>query len=274
MSDNKAKNVNPRVIEVLENLPELPSMPSVVGQALDLLENPETDVKQLADTISRDISMTTQILKLVNSAYYGFPSQITSINKAMALLGFDKIKSLILSVAVKPMMLSYSGKALWNHSLRCAVGCQHIARSLDYGDLDEAFIMGLLHDIGKTVMQIYNKKAYPEIDKLVAIGADILDAERAFYGFTHTEMGRALVDKWKLPLIIGITAEHHHNPLKSEEAVSASIVYVADKITQEELKFPIFDNEIINCFDYEIQSPEALREEIFELSKPIEAALS
>ncbi len=274
MSENKIQAVNPKVLEVLENLPELPSMPTVVGQALDLLEDPKTDIKQLADIISTDISMTTQILKLVNSAYYGFPSQITSMNKAMALLGFDKVRSLILSVAVKPMMMSYSGKALWNHSLRCAVGCQHIARSLDYGDLDEAFIMGLLHDIGKTVMQIYNKKAYPEIDKLVGIGADILDAERTFYGFTHTEIGKALVEKWKLPLIIGITAQHHHNPLNSEETISASIVYVADRITQNQLKFPIFDNEIIDSFDYEVQNPEMLREEIFELSQPIVEALS
>ncbi len=265
---------NPRVIEALENLPELPSMPTVVGQALDLLDDPKIEVKDLAKVISMDMSMTTQILKLVNSAYYGFPSQITSINKAMALLGFDKVKSLILSVAVKPMMMSYSGKALWHHSLRCAVGCQHISKSLNYGDSDEAFIMGLLHDIGKTVMQIYDKNAYPEVEKLVAIGADRLETERTFYGFTHTEMGRALVDTWKLPLIIGITAKHHHNPLESEETVSSSIVYVADRITQEELKFPIFEPEIIDSLDYEIPNPEALREEIFGLSEPIVEALS
>lgn len=265
---------NPKVIEVLQNLPQLPSMPTVVGQALDLLDDPEAEVKDLAKVISMDISMTTQILKLVNSAYYGFPSQITSINKAMALLGFDKVKSLILSVAVKPMMLSYSGKALWYHSLRCAVGCQHIAKSLDYGDSDEAFIMGLLHDIGKTVMQIQDKNAYQEVEKLVAIGADELETEKTFYDYTHTEMGRALVDTWKLPLIIGITAEHHHNPLESEETVSSSFVYVADRITQHELKFPIFEPEVVDNFDYEVPNPEALREEIFELSEPIIEALS
>jgi len=274
MGINKNQEINPKVIEVMENLPELPSMPTVVGEALSLLDDPKTDVKQLAEVISKDISMTTQILKLVNSAYYGFPQQITSISKAMALLGFDKVRSLILSVAVKPMMMSYSGKALWNHSIRCAVGCQHISKSLDYGDPDEAFVMGLLHDIGKTVMQIYNKKAYLEIEKLVNIGADVLDAESTFYGFTHTEMGRALVEKWKLPLIIGLSAQYHHNPLNSGEAVSASIVYVADRITQEQLKFPIFDSEIIDSFDYEVQDPEALREEIFEHSQPIIDALT
>lgn len=260
--------------EVIENLPEIPSMPAVVGQALKLIDEPDTDVKQLADIISMDIAMTTQILKMVNSAYYGFPSQITSINKAMALLGFDKIRSLILSVAVKPMMMSYSGKALWNHSIRCAVGAQYIAKSLGVGNPDDAFVMGLLHDIGKTVMQLYNSSAFNEVEKLVSIGADILDAERTFFGFTHTEAGKIMVEKWNLPLIIEIIVEHHHNPLESEETANTSIVYVADRITQENLKYPIFEQEIIDSFDYEIQSPEALREEIFELSKPIIEALS
>ncbi|HSA06547.1 MAG TPA: HDOD domain-containing protein [Candidatus Gastranaerophilales bacterium] len=274
MSNDKKQTDNLIVEQILNNLPELPSMPAIVAQALNLIDDPNTEVKQLADVLSKDISMTTQILKLVNSAYYGFPAQITSINKAMALLGFDKIRTLILSVAVKPMMMSYSGKALWNHSIRCAVGAHHISKSLNYGDPDEAFVMGLLHDIGRTVMQIYNKNAYSEIDKLVAIGADVLEAERTFYGFTHTEMGKALVQKWKLPLIIGIAAQHHHNPLEAEETVSASIVYVANQITQEQLKYPVFNNEIIDSFDYEIQNPDALREEIFELSKPIIEVLS
>ncbi len=267
-------NDNHKIAEIIETLPELPSMPTVVAQALNLLDDPKANIQQLSNIISKDISMTTQILKLVNSAYYGFPSQITSINQAMAILGFNKIKSLILSVAVKPMMMSYSGKTLWNHSIRCAIGAQYLGKSLGYGDPDEVFIMGLLHDIGKTVMQIYNKDAYPEIEKLVSIGANVLDAERAFYGFTHTEMGKALVEKWKLPLVIGITAEHHHNPLASDEKVFSSIVYVANRITQEQLKYPVFSPEIMDSFDYEIQDPEALRKEIFELSQPIINALS
>lgn len=274
MSVDKDNVPQTNINEVLETLPEIPSMPAVVGQALNLLDDPNADIKQLANILSMDIAITTQILKLVNSAYYGFPSQITSINKAMALIGFDKVRSLIMSVAVKPMMMSFSGKALWNHSIRCAVGCQYLSKSLNYGDPDEAFVMGLLHDIGKLIMFIYNKSAFSEIQKLVSIGADILDAERTFYGFTHTEAGKALVKKWNLPLIVGITAEHHHNPLRSPETVSSGLVYVADRITQEELKYPIFSSRIIDSFDYEIQDPEALRKEIFEESQPILEALS
>src|SRR3989339_730089 len=93
--------------DIIDNMSGIPSMPTVVSESLNLIDNPNSNIRQLADIISKDIAITTQILKLVNSAYYGFPSQITTINKAMALLGLNKIKSLILSVAVKPMMMSY-----------------------------------------------------------------------------------------------------------------------------------------------------------------------
>jgi HD-like signal output (HDOD) protein len=134
--------------------------------------------------------------------------------------------------------------------------------------------MGLLHDIGKTIMLIKNKDAYPEVQKLVDIGADVLETERTFYGFTHAEVGRALVEKWNLPLMIGITAEHHHNPLGSQEVVGTSIIYVSDRICQEKLKYPIFKQEIIDSLDYEISDPETLLQEVFEMSQLIIDALS
>ena len=273
-----SENINPsskiKARAAIENLKELPSIPAVVVQALNLIDDPNANINRLAEIISTDISITTQILKLVNSAYYGFPSQITTINKALALLGFNKVKGLIMGVAIKPMMLSDHGKMLWHHSLRCAVAARYLAKNLRYRDPEEAFVFGLLHDICKTVLQIQNIDAYREIQKLVSIGADVLDAERTFYGFAHTDAGKALVEKWNLPLIIGITVAHHHNPLKSEEITSASIVYVADRITQDRLKYPVFKQEIIDAFDYEVPDPEGMREEIIRISQPIIDAFS
>ncbi|MFH0703100.1 MAG: HDOD domain-containing protein [bacterium] len=259
---------------IIDKMPNLPSMPTVVVEALNIFENPKSNINQLADIISKDISLTTQILKMVNSAYYGFPSQITTINKAMALLGFNKVKSLILSVAVKPMMMSHCGKSLWEHSIRCAVGCQMIAKSLGIGEGDEAFIMGLLHDIGKTVLEIYNKDAVNEINRLAGLGANILTAEKMIFGFTHTEVGQELVIRWKLPLMISTCVKYHHKPQESENPSVAGCVYVADRITQEQLKYPILDPDISNLLDFDISDPLSFREKIFETSQPIINALS
>jgi len=260
--------------QIIEEMPNLPTMPTLVIEALNIIGNPKSNINQLSEIISKDISMTTQILKMVNSAYYGFPSQITTINKAMALLGFNQVKSLIMSVATKPMMMSCCGKTLWEHSIRCAVGCQLIAKSLGEGQTDEAFVMGLLHDIGKTVLEVYNKNAVNEIQRLVGLGADILTSEKMIFGFTHTEVGEELVLRWKLPVLIGSCVRYHHKPQESEVPSMAGIVYVADRISQPQLKYPILEPEIVDLLDFDISDPVSLREEVYKTSEPIINALS
>lgn len=260
--------------QIIDEMPDLPSMPTVIVEALNIIGNPKSNINQLSEIISKDLAMTTQILKMVNSAYYGFPTQITTINKAMALLGLNKVKSLVLSVAVKPMMMSYCGKNLWEHSIRCAVGCQIIAKGLGRGETDEAFVMGLLHDIGKTILEIYNKDAVSEVNKLVNIGADRLTAEKMMFGFNHTDIGQELVTRWKLPLIIGTSIKYHHRPQESPDSSIAGLVYVADRVTQEQLKYPILDSDIVDVLDFDIPDPLQLREDIILISQPIIAALS
>jgi len=269
-SESTAQNAR----KALTGLTELPSMPAVVIQALNLMDDPNANINRLAEIISTDLSITTQILKLVNSAYYGFPSKITTINKAVALLGFNALKGLILGVAVKPMMLSDKGKSLWYHSLRCAVASQFLAKNLKHGDPEEAFVLGLLHDIGKAVMQMNDMEAYSEVQKLVEIGADIIATERTFFGYSHTDAGSLIVEKWKLPLIIGLVAKDHHNPCISQERMSAGIVYVANKISQDNPKHCVFNQDIIDSLDFEISDFEAMREKVLELSQPIIDAFS
>ena len=260
--------------EIINNMTGIPSMPTVVSESLNLIENPNSSVRQLAEILSKDIAITTQILKLVNSAYYGFPSQITTINKAMALLGFNTIRNLILSVGLKPMLMTNSGKALWEHSIRCAIACQMLSKSLGVLDPDEAFVMGLLHDIGKSVMESADKDAIKEISRLTTLGADVLQAEKMFFGFTHTEIGKELVIKWKLPAVVATAISYHHNPLASQNKLHSCLVYVADRISREPLKYPILDPDIVDSFDFEIQDPVALREKVFESASHIISALS
>jgi putative nucleotidyltransferase with HDIG domain len=265
---------NKSIKEILDGSTVVPSVPTVLAQSLNLMEDPNSNIKQIADLISKDISLSAQVLKLVNSAYYGFPSQITTINKAMALLGFNTIKNLILSVSVKAIMMSNSGKPLWEHSVRCAVACQMLSKSLGGIDPDEAYIMGLLHDIGKTVMDSVNKDAVKEITRLTSLGADILQAEKMFFGYTHTDLGRELALKWKLPAVVGTAIRFHHMPLIADNKLHAGIVYVGDRITRVPIKYPILDPDIVDSFDFEVPDPMALREKVFEASEHIITALS
>lgn len=262
------------VKQIIDEMPNLPSMPSVVSEALKIIGNPKSNINQLAEVLSKDISITTEILKMVNSAYYGFPSQITTINKAMALLGFNRVKSIIMGAAMKPMMMTYCGRKMWEHSIRCAVGSQLLAKSLGEEQVDEAFVMGLLHDVGRTVLEIYNKDAVNEVNRLISLGADNLVAERMMFGFTHTEIGGELVKKWKLPVLIEEAVKFHHTPQLAENQAIAGIVYVADRLSQEQLKYPVLDPDILQVMDFDVPDPMELREEIFKASQSIIAALS
>lgn len=265
---------NVTIKDILESSNGIPVMPVVLSQALNLIENPNSSIKQLADIISKDLSLTSQILKLVNSAYYGFPSQITTINKAMALLGYNTIRNLLMSVGLKPMLMTNSGKSIWEHSIRTAVACEMLSKSLGNVDPDEAFVMGLMHDIGKAIMEAYNKEAVKEIVRLTNLGADILQAEKMFFGFTHTEVGKELVIKWKLPAVVGNAIRYHHTPLLADNKLLSGIVYLSDRISRDPIKYPVVDPDIVDAFDFEVPDPMAFREQVFEASGHIISALS
>jgi len=257
------------ITELINNLENIPSMPTILSEALNTIDSPKANFLKLAEIISKDFSLSSQVLKLVNSTYYGFPGQITTIDKAMALLGFDTIKTLILSVVVKPMIMTHSGKALWEHSIRCAVACQIMSKSLGFGDPNGAFVMGLLHDLGKIVLEIANKDSVKDVNNLVHAGTDILEAETKYFGFNHVDAGKALASKWKLPLIIITAISYHHNPLASQSKMLSSLIYVADRVCIEPLKYPILDPDIVDSFDFEVPDPMELREQVFEVSNHI-----
>lgn len=264
---------NTTLDKIIEDLPNLPSMPQIVFEALAIIGNPKSSIRSLSKVISRDLSITTQILKMVNSAYYGFPSRIATINQAMALLGFENVRGVIFGAATKPMLTTYSGKSLWQHSIRCAVGCQIMAKGLGMWDPDEAFVVGLLHDIGKTVMETYDRNRVKELFRLVSMGADSMYMEQQLFGFLHTEAGAALAAKWKLPQVIVDCIRYHHTPQDCDDIALSQIVYVANILTQENDEYPVFDPEVVEYLDFEITNPVDVRNQIFELSESIIKAL-
>lgn len=260
--------------KIIQQMPELPAMPNIVAIALDVMKDPTASVTKLCEVISSDQAITTEILKVVNSAYYGLPQQITTINQATALLGFNKVRNLILSCAVKPMLMSHGGKALWEHSIKAAIGAEIIGKSLGRSDADECFVFGLLHDVGKIVFEVYNKSALQEVDRLVAFGADRSAAEKMMFGFDHSEAGDELITKWRLPKVIRSCVRYHHTPQLSEFPSSVGIIYAADRIVQEPIKYPIIETEIANAIDFDLPDPLVLREQILEKSEQMIKALS
>lgn len=252
------------VREIIQNLKDLPAMPNVVVIALEVIKNPNSSAKQLAHTIENDHAITSSILKIVNSSYFGLANQVTSIDKAITLLGFGEIKNIILSFAMKPMISTQGGKDIWEHSLKTAIASELLAKKLGRDNPDECFALGLLHDMGKLVFMLYNPAAAAEVVKMVNRGVDIFLAERMAFGFDHTIAGYELGAHWRLPKLIQQAMKYHHRPQMSEQPENIGIVYFANQLVKEPFKKPYFDIEVTSKLRMNVSNPEEIREEILE----------
>ena len=230
---------NPMVQEikkVTESIISLPTLPVVVSKMIEMVDNPKTSTASLARLISIDQSLTAKILKLANSAYYGFPREISTVNMAIVVLGFNTVKNMGLSLSVFDMFKDAEGGALfdvskfWEHSIGCGAASRMIARRMKYRFVGEAFVAGLLHDIGKVILNQYVHKEFMETLRLASLGKVSLDeAEEEVMGTGHAEVGSWLAEKWNLPKIIVESITFHHEPWEAKaEPLLVAIVNVAD----------------------------------------------
>jgi putative nucleotidyltransferase with HDIG domain len=215
--------------KVLREIKNLPTLPGIVAKLGKMAENPDTTTEQMGRVISKDHILASKLLKLVNSAFYGFPQRISSLNSAIILLGFNVIKSLIISASIFEVMEAQDVE-LWEHSLGCAVVCNVLARHLGVKDPEEISTAGLIHDIGKVAIKMELPREYEMITALsLEKKISRLEAEREILGLDHAEVGSWLAKSWNLPnKLIEPIACHHVPQLAKEEQQASAIVHFAN----------------------------------------------
>lgn len=253
-----------KIEEILSHVEELQSMPTVFLEALENINDPQVNAMKLSNIVSKDMALTTKLLRFVNSAFYGFEKEITQVNNAIAMLGFQMVKDIILMMAMKPMMTSQGGKDLWEHSIRCAYTSQMLAESILDSPAEEVFTIGLLHDIGRAIIQIYSNEDFEEIERLRKMGVDKLLIEDDLIGVTHPELGEAFAQKENLPEVISASIRHHHDPFVPGAPGMARIIYLAEMLIQKDTKTELITPEILEKLEIEIEDVDSLRQEIFE----------
>ena len=253
-----------KTIELVNNVKDIHAMPSVIVKALNIMKKPTASMKELGDIVMYDQSLTIKILALVNSAYYGFSQQISSINIALSLLGLVKVKNIIVAVAMKPMMSNSGDKELWKHSMRVAAGCEYLATLTKIMDSDEAFIAGFVHDVGKMVLHMHNDKLYAKVISAVAEGADILDAEKKYYDSDHVKTGSLLAKRWQLPILLANIISYHHAPSLSSIPVPCSLVCLIDTLVQDKFNPSAIDKDFLKTLGIDFSDVEDLRNAILQ----------
>ena len=215
--------------KVLREIKNLPTLPGIVAKLGKMAEDPDTTTEQMGRVISKDHILASKLLKLVNSAFYGFPQRISSLNSAIILLGFNVIKSLIISASIFEVMEAQDVE-LWEHSLGCAVVCNVLARHLGVKDPEEISTAGLIHDIGKVAIKMELPREYEKITELSQEKKiSRLEAEREVLGLDHAEVGSWLAKSWNLPNKLVEPIACHHDPhLAKEEQQASAIVHFAN----------------------------------------------
>ena len=213
-------------IQLLKNLPTLPGMIDQISRAVESKRFSAADIGKL---ISRDQVLTAKVLKLANSAFYGFSRGVGSITHALVLLGFDVVKGLILTSSVFDLMKN-RGEELWRHSMAAASAAGVIGQELGLADVEELGLAALLHDLGKVVIRVHMPDDSQSIQELVEVeGMTVRQAEETVLGFSHTHVGLWLAESWKLPQEMTEPIRWHHQPAASRNApVYTAVVHLAD----------------------------------------------
>lgn len=217
--------------ERVETIEALPTVPATLKQISGMLEKPRLSIEELGRFIAGDPALTSKILKMVNSAAYGFPNRISSISHAIMLLGLNVVRGLLLGVSVFELMRR-NIEGLWEHSLGCAVAARWIAQKKQVKEPEEVSVCGLLHDIGKVILILHFPEEYEKVQaKAGKEGITLHEAERLFFDATHSDVGSWLARKWRFPVNLVEAIEYHHRPRLSKSAqLETAIVHVSDAL--------------------------------------------
>ena len=230
--------------KIYSKIDEIPTLPAVVPKLLSVMESETSNASDIANTISNDPALSSKILKVANSAYYGFSQEILSLKLAMPLLGHNMVKSLALSIGVMNSLPSgrrspnFSDKGLWIHSLAVATLMQELGKRFRKGgNPEQFFIIGLLHDIGKVVLNQYFSELFQEaLEEVHNEGiAGLHIAESRLIGFDHGEIGAMLLTRWKFPDVISNSIALHHQKEAPEgtNGRDVAMLRVANALPQE-----------------------------------------
>lgn len=222
---------------ILSRVKRLPTLPVVVFKLLKLIESPTATATELSEVVAMDQGLTARILRLVNSSFYALRSEVVRVSHAIALLGFVAVRDLALGLSVADMFgreresPEFHGDAVWEHTLGCGICARLIAERVGYLPVEEAFVAGLLHDIGTLVLFDHCRADFDAAlrtarEELIALP----QAERLVLGTDHAEVGGVLAEHWRLPKGLRGPIRGHH-ALTGQDRLT-DIIYLANALAK------------------------------------------
>lgn len=272
--------MNPEQRRILiQKVSNLPTLPSVIHKIMEVADSTGGNAAALAEVLSKDPSLTSLILRLVNSAYYGQHRQITSIDHAIVILGFQLVKTIALGAGIfrdgaADGHANFDREAFWVHSLAVATGSKMLAEALPRDlDRDVFFLSGLLHDLGKVVFDNYFNDEYRKVIALTRLqNLWIRDAELRLMDMDHCKAGFYLARKWRFPQETAMAIRYHHDlsRVSGDEGIVCAAVHAADVICRRIKIGSGGDDQIIEL-DPSVSTYGITRDLLGEIERKLEA---
>ena len=222
--------------KILEKIKELPTLPTVFSRLSDAMSNPRITNDEIAEIISSDQAAALKVLKVVNSAFYGFSGRIDTISRAILYLGLNEVRNLVFALSVinlfkkKKALMNFRPAEFWSHSIGVGIVTRIIGSTIQIPNLENFFLAGILHDIGKLILFEHAPDDYEKVlEKVEEKRCLIMEAEKEVLGFDHAKIGELLAAKWNLPPTIKNAIRYHHSGMmdgSTDKLVAA--VYIAD----------------------------------------------
>jgi HD-like signal output (HDOD) protein len=240
MSADTTTQTNPIVEKAVAGVGDLATLPEVTIKIIEIVEDTKSTARDLHEVIKNDPALSAKILKVVNSAFYGLPGQVATVDRAIVLLGMSAVKNIAVAASVSRMFKggqlgrTVSAKDLWKHSMATAACARMIAKSNgEHSAADEVFLAGLIHDLGLLIeRQAFANELAGVIDGVMEGKGTMLELEQSAIGADHQQFGEALTTRWKFPKHLRAAVGHHHTPevLSPELKNVGYLMYVADTL--------------------------------------------
>ena len=228
----------------IREISHIATLPEVTLKIVELVEDPSSTAQDLHNVIANDPALSSRILKVVNSSFYGLPGQIGSINRAIVMLGLNAVKNIAIAASLAKLFRGgdlshgFSARAVWEHAVACGAITKMVADTAKVGFSDEAFLGGLMHNIGLMVEMQFDRNKLIEVVQTLGVNGegvpanDMRDVEAQFFGADHQDFGKGLCEKWKFPNNFILVTGYHHNPLEApaDGRRLPAMVYVADRL--------------------------------------------
>ena len=221
----------------VDDISHIATLPEITVRIIELVEDPDATAHDLHMVIANDPALSARVLKVVNSAFYALPGQIGSITRATVLLGLNAVKNIAIAASLAKLFRggrlcpSLAARDLWENAIAVAAAVKLLCQKLELNVTDEAFLAGLMHDVGVMVeLQSRRPKLLQVIDRVETQGECFREAELKVFGVTHEDFGQALCMKWKFPEFLQRVTGYHHRPMElaDDSRAIACLVHVAD----------------------------------------------